>query len=139
MFYNQPSLQLPELEYNFRDYVLATNEFRQSNRYKKDEKYWLNKLDNFPSAPALPLKCNPLEIEKPTFNKCSEFLERETWDKLKQKAREKNLTPTSVLCAAYAYVLAYWSNQSQFAVNLTVFNRIPFHQDVKKSLGISQL
>ncbi|QQP77975.1 amino acid adenylation domain-containing protein [Bacillus sp. TK-2] len=135
MFYNQPSLQLPELEYNFRDYVLATNEFRQSNRYKKDEKYWLNKLDNFPSAPALPLKCNPLEIEKPTFNKCSEFLERETWNRLKQKAREKNLTPTSVLCAAYAYVLAYWSNQSQFAVNLTVFNRIPFHQDVKKIIG----
>ncbi|PDY87063.1 non-ribosomal peptide synthetase, partial [Bacillus toyonensis] len=135
MFYNQPSLQLPDLEYNFRDYVLATNEFRQSNRYKKDEKYWLNKLDNFPSAPALPLKCNPLEIEKPTFDKCSEFLERETWNKLKQKAREKNLTPTSVLCAAYAYVLAYWSNQSQFAVNLTVFNRIPFHQDVKKIIG----
>ncbi|MGX5439995.1 amino acid adenylation domain-containing protein [Bacillus thuringiensis] len=134
-FYDQPNLHLPELKYNFRDYVLAAIEFRESNRYKKDEKYWMSKLEDFPNAPALPLKCNPVEIEKPIFDKYSQFLENDKWDKLKQKARKRNLTPTSVLCAAYAYVLAYWSNQSHFAVNLTVFNRIPFHEDVKKIIG----
>ncbi|MED4400360.1 non-ribosomal peptide synthetase, partial [Metabacillus fastidiosus] len=134
-FYENPLLDLPELNYNFRDYVLASNEFKNSSLYKKDEKYWLSKLDEFPSAPALPLKCNPAEVVNPRFNKYSEFLEGEKWSRLKLQARNRNLTPTSVLCAAYAYVLAYWSNQSHFAVNLTVFNRIPFHEDVKKMIG----
>ncbi|PEU19965.1 non-ribosomal peptide synthetase, partial [Bacillus wiedmannii] len=135
LFYDQPNLYLPELQFNFRDYVLSAIEFRDSNRYKKDKKYWMDKLDDFPSAPALPLKCNPMEIVQPTFNKYSEFLSSDKWSKLKQKARNRNVTPTSVLCAAYAYVLTYWSNQNHFAVNLTVFNRIPFHEDVKKIIG----
>ncbi|MEL4011745.1 amino acid adenylation domain-containing protein, partial [Bacillus velezensis] len=134
-FYDNPLLDLSELSYNFRDYVLASNKFKRSSLYKKDEKYWMSKLDEFPSAPALPLKCKPSEIIKPRFNKYSEFLEKEKWSKLKLQARNRDLTPTSVLCAAYAYVLAYWSNQSHFAVNLTVFNRLPFHEDVKKMVG----
>ncbi|WP_367387265.1 amino acid adenylation domain-containing protein [Bacillus vallismortis] len=134
-FYDNPHLDLSELSYNFRDYVLASNKFKSSSLYKKDEKYWMSKLDEFPSAPALPLKCKPSEIIKPKFNKCADFLEKENWSKLKLQARNRDLTPTSVLCAAYAYVLAYWSNQSHFAVNLTVFNRLPFHEDVKKMVG----
>jgi amino acid adenylation domain-containing protein len=134
-FYDNPYLKLPELTYNFRDYVLASNKFKNSPLYKKDEKYWMSRLNEFPSAPVLPLKCNPSEIENPRFNKYSEFLEGDKWSRLKLQARNRNLTPTSVLCAAYAYVLAYWSNQSHFAVNLTVFNRLPFHEDVKKMIG----
>src|SRR5699024_10814404 len=97
--------------------------------------YWNSKLDQFPSAPLMPLKCKPNEVEKPKFEKVSKFLDENKWSLLKQKAKEKNLIPTSILCAAYAYVLAYWSNQEHFAINLTVFNRIPFHEDVKKMIG----
>ncbi|MEK5097378.1 amino acid adenylation domain-containing protein [Bacillus sp. FSL W8-0848] len=134
-FYENPSLQIPSLEYTFRDYVLATIEFKQTSRYKKDEKYWMDKLEHFPSAPELPLKYDPANVTKPTFKKFSTFLNEHTWNQLKKKARNKNLTPTSVLCAAYAYILAYWSHQNHFAINLTVFNRIPFHPDVKKMIG----
>ncbi|WP_139487922.1 non-ribosomal peptide synthase/polyketide synthase [Brevibacillus dissolubilis] len=134
-FYENIDLQLPDLQFNFRDYVQASAEFRQSNRYKKDEKYWMDKLEKFPGAPALPLKCDPADVEIPQFGKLSQFMDGDNWNQLKQKARKRNVTPTSVLCAAYAYVLAYWSNQDHFGVNLTVFNRIPFHEDVKKLVG----
>ncbi|WP_275667432.1 non-ribosomal peptide synthetase [Bacillus swezeyi] len=134
-FYEQPDLQLPLLEFSFRDYVLASTEFKQTNRYKKDKTYWMDKLDHFPSAPELPFKYDPAYVKKPAFKKFSTFLDEPTWNELKKKARNKNLTPTSVLCAAYAYILAYWSHQNHFAINLTVFNRIPFHPDVKKMIG----
>ncbi|NWN77335.1 non-ribosomal peptide synthetase [Bacillus sp. (in: firmicutes)] len=134
-FYENPGLQLPSLDYSFRDYVLASLEFKQTNRYKKDKQYWLDKLNNFPSAPELPLTYDPANVTKPTFKKFSTFLEQHTWTELKKKARTKNLTPTSVLCAAYAYILAYWSRQNHFAINLTVFNRMPFHPDVKNMVG----
>ncbi|MCY8595206.1 non-ribosomal peptide synthetase, partial [Bacillus haynesii] len=133
--YENPGLKLPSLEYSFRDYVLASIDFKQTSRYQKDQKYWLDKLDHFPSAPELPLKSDPAHVAKPSFKKFSTFLDGHTWNELKKKARHHNLTPTAVLCAAYAYILAYWSRQNHFAINLTVFNRIPFHPDVKNMIG----
>ncbi|MEB3130340.1 bacitracin non-ribosomal peptide synthetase BacA [Bacillus paralicheniformis] len=133
--YENPGLQLPSLEYSFRDYVLASINFKQTSRYQKDQQYWLDKLDHFPSAPELPLKSDPAHVAKPSFKKFSTFLDGHTWNELKKKARHHHLTPTSVLCAAYAYILAYWSRQNHFAINLTVFNRIPFHPDVKNMIG----
>ncbi|MCP1426501.1 bacitracin synthase 1 [Paenibacillus xylanexedens] len=127
--------ELPELQYNFRDYVQAMARFKQSARYFKDQRYWMDKLEDFPGSPALPLKCNPADINVPQFSKFSNFITGEHWNKLKQQARQHNVTPTSILCAAYAYVLAHWSNQERFGVNLTVFNRIPFHEDVKRMAG----
>ncbi|MEC0714024.1 bacitracin non-ribosomal peptide synthetase BacA [Bacillus haynesii] len=133
--YENPGLKLPSLEYSFRDYVLASIDFKQTSRYQKDQKYWLDKLDHFSSAPELPLKSDPAHVAKPSFKKFSTFLDGHTWNELKKKARHHNLTPTAVLCAAYAYILAYWSRQNHFAINLTVFNRIPFHPDVKNMIG----
>ncbi|MEC1022070.1 bacitracin non-ribosomal peptide synthetase BacA [Bacillus paralicheniformis] len=133
--YENPGLKLPSLEYSFRDYVLASIDFKQTSRYQKDQQYWLDKLDHFPSAPELPLKSDPAHVAKPSFKKFSTFLDGHTWNELKKKARHHHLTPTSVLCAAYAYILAYWSRQNHFAINLTVFNRIPFHPDVKNMIG----
>ncbi|BCE07341.1 non-ribosomal peptide synthetase [Bacillus paralicheniformis] len=133
--YENPGLKLPSLAYSFRDYVLASIDFKQTSRYQKDQKYWLDKLDHFPSAPELPLKSDPAHVAKPSFKKFSTFLDGHTWNELKKKARHYHLTPTSVLCAAYAYILAYWSRQNHFAINLTVFNRIPFHPDVKNMIG----
>nr|WP_314464357.1 non-ribosomal peptide synthetase [uncultured Clostridium sp.] len=135
LFYENPDLILPELRFNFRDYVLAQNRYKNSARYRRDEAYWLDKLNDFPVAPQLPLKCHPSDIQKPKFQKLSSYLTGEQWQKLKQKAIEKNITPASILCSAYAYVLAYWSNQNHFAINLTVFNRLPFHKDVAKMVG----
>ncbi|AIQ12431.1 non-ribosomal peptide synthetase [Paenibacillus durus] len=133
--YDHSESQLLQLKYTFRDYVLAMAEFKQSGRYLKDKHYWMDKLETFPSSPALPLKCSPAHVDVPRFKKFSNFMNGIDWNKLKQRARERNVTPTSVLCAAYAYVLAYWSNQERFGINLTVFNRIPFHEDVKKMAG----
>lgn len=52
-FYNNPSLVLPQLNYTFRDYMLALEEFKKTDEYKSAKKYWLDKIDEFPSAPAL--------------------------------------------------------------------------------------
>ena len=55
-FYNNPSLVLPQLNYTFRDYMLALEEFKKTDEYKSAKKYWLDKIDEFPSAPALIFK-----------------------------------------------------------------------------------
>ena len=51
------------------------------------------------------------------------------------RAKENNVTVSSILCTAFSKVLGYWSNQPKHAINLTVFNRYPFHKDVNKIIG----
>ncbi len=134
-YYQNPELKLSELEFTFRDYILALEDLKKSEIYQNDREYWLSKLDDFPSAPALPYKCNPSEITKPHFNRQRKVFTKDEWASLKKIAKQKNLTPSAVLSTAYAEVLAFWSNQPKLAFNLTIFNRFPFHQDVNQVIG----
>ena len=53
-----------------------------------------------------------------------------------EKCRPKNnITPSALLCTAYANVLGFWSNQERLAINLTIFNRYPFHEDLERIVG----
>ena len=128
--------ETPEkISLTFRDYMMAYKEFKKSETYKKDKVFWLSKIEDFPTAPSLPLAKDPSLISKPKFRRLSRSFEKIEWEKFRKKAKENNLTPSAVLCAAYASVLGLWSNQSSLALNLTVFNRYPFHPDVNKIIG----
>ncbi|HEX3045685.1 MAG TPA: amino acid adenylation domain-containing protein [Bacillota bacterium] len=132
---SDPNRSLPELHYTFRDYVLAYRELKKSEAYQADKEYWLNKLDEFPPAPALPYIKDPASIAKPRFSRKINLLGREEWERLKKLAQRNSVTPSMLLCAIYADVLAFWSNQPHLAINLTVFNRVPLHPDVNRIVG----
>ncbi|MBN3526500.1 non-ribosomal peptide synthetase [Paenibacillus apiarius] len=134
-YYNQPDRLLPELPVTFRDYMMSYTDFQNSESYAKDKQYWLNKLEDFPEAPALLYATKPENIIKPHFYRKTNHLNEDVYKKLKKKAREYNVTPSAVLCTAFAKVLSYWSNQERIALNCTVFNRFPFHEDVYSLIG----
>ncbi|MEE4561814.1 amino acid adenylation domain-containing protein [Paenibacillus polymyxa] len=134
-FYHEPNWMPSQLQSTFRDYILALQDFKNSETYKQDKLYWLNKLDDFPAAPELPLKANPSGVTEPRFCRLEQEIDRETWEEIKKQAYQYNITPTAALLAAYAEVMAFWSNQPHLAVSLTVFNRLPFHQDVNDMIG----
>ncbi len=134
-FYINPNLELPPLDFTFRDYILAAKELKDSDIYQTDKEYWLNKLEDFPPAPQLPLACKPSEIKQPLFKKLSKHFSKEEWTVLQEIAQKNNTTPSVLLSTAFAQVLAYWSNQRRFAINVTLFNRFPFHKDVEKIVG----
>lgn len=134
--YDNPGLELPELNFTFKDYIEAYEEFKNSEFYHKERAYWINKLSDFPQAPALTLKKDPKDVSIPhRFRRCEKVINKNDWIRIKQKAFEKNLTPAALMCTAYVEVLAFWSNQKRFAIDLTVFNRYPFHKDVEKIVG----
>jgi len=134
-YYENPDEKLPSLDITFRDYMIGLEDFKQSDLYEADKHYWLGRLEDFPAAPALVFKQDPAAIGKPHFSRLSKTFSKEEWNHIKNVAQEINVTPSSLLCTAYAEVLAYWSNQPDFAINLTVFNRYPFHQDVDRIIG----
>ncbi len=134
-FYLEPERPEQELQFSFRDYFLAMEELRGTPVYARDRDYWLARLETFPAAPVLPFKCNPSEVETPRFERHHYTMKAEQWQALKKIARQKVVTPSVVLCTAYADVLAYWSNQEKLALNLPIFNRLPFHPDVGRVVG----
>lgn len=134
-FYNNIELVKPPINFTFRDYLIALEEFKKSDAYVEDKKYWISKLDDFPQAPALPLKQDPANVSVPHFKRHSKVFSKEEWELIKKKAQEKNITPSALLGTAFAQVLSFWSGQSKLAINMTVFNRYPFHENVNSIIG----
>ena len=134
-FYMNPDNEPDELSINFRDYMIAYQQMKNSSIYQIDRQYWMKKLDDFPSSPEILLKQKPSNIRKPHFRSFSKTIDKERWSQLKSIALKKNITPSALLLTAYSYVLEHWSNQKEMTINLTVFNRYPFHREVDKIVG----
>jgi tyrocidine synthetase-3 len=134
-FCQNPDLELPELEFTYRDYAIAYEKIKSEDKYKAIKQYWLDQLKDFPISPNLPLKCDPSKIASPLFKRKQTIFRKKEWKKLKEIARKNNVTPSVLICTAYAEVLSYWSNQTALAINVTLFNRYPFHPDVDKIIG----
>jgi len=127
--------ELPPLSLTFRDYVLAEQAFRQSPGFQKALDYWQSRLPELPPAPELPLAVAPSTLEQPRFERRSGRLAPEVWTSLQQRGNQAGLTPSGVLLAAFGEVLAVWSRQPRFTLNLTLFNRLPLHPEVNQIVG----
>ncbi|MED3063817.1 AMP-binding protein, partial [Bacillus thuringiensis] len=134
-YYYKPNQKLESLSFDFQDYMFIYDEMKQIGEYKTAKDYWTSKLPDFPFAPSLLLKKDPAEIATPKFQSLTKILDNEKWTKLRKLAQEKEVTPSALLCTIYGDVLAYWSNQRRLAINLTVFNRYPVHDEVEQIVG----
>ncbi len=133
--YQNPEIQLKPLELTFRDYVLAEQRLQESELYENSKQYWLNRIDSLPPAPELPLAINPSSLKNYECQRFEGQLDKATWQQLKLRAGEVGLTPSAVLLAAFAEVLAFWSKSPKFTMNLALFNRVPLHPQVNDILG----
>jgi amino acid adenylation domain-containing protein len=134
-FYRNPEVPLPPLDLSFRDYVIADVQLREQTVYKKSQEYWLERLANLPPAPEIPLAKNPGSLSHPRFVRLQTRLEPEVWLRMKAHATRKGLTPSGMICAAYAELLGMWSKSPEFSINLTLFNRLPLHRQVNQIIG----
>ncbi|HYC88908.1 MAG TPA: amino acid adenylation domain-containing protein [Thermoanaerobaculia bacterium] len=133
--YRDPQLVLPQLDLSFRDYVLAELELTNSEEHERALAAWRERLADLPSAPELPLAVNPASITSPRFVRRRFRLEGAEWQRFRERAQAARLTPSGVLLTAYATVLAVWSSNRRFTLNLTLFNRQPLHPQVYDIVG----
>lgn len=128
--YKDENCELPEIEVTFRDYQMLEMKNLNSPKYKEDEKYWLDRLADFPAAPELPLDVK--EDAAARFSRYQVSLSREEWKKIKELASKKSLTPTSAVLAVFSSVIGTWSSNEEYCINLTLLNR-------KMYKGVQQL
>jgi amino acid adenylation domain-containing protein/non-ribosomal peptide synthase protein (TIGR01720 family) len=133
--YVNPDQPSKHIDLSFRDYVLAEAQLNDSALYQRSQQYWLDRLSTLPPAPDLPLAKNPNTVTQPRFVRRYGELSTPLWQQLKQRAARAGVTPSGLLLAAFSEVLATWSKTPKFTINLTLFNRLPLHEQVNDIVG----
>ncbi|NWO06484.1 MAG: amino acid adenylation domain-containing protein [Alteromonadaceae bacterium] len=130
-----PGQPLQEIGLTFRDYVISMKSATAESAYQLAREYWSEQVANFPGPPSLPLAVNPQDIDTPKFERRSRTFKQEQWQRLKKICGIHQLTPTCLMIDVLSEVLASWTQQKQFALNLTLFNRQDIHADVTSVVG----
>ena len=134
-FYLHPEANLPPLDLTFRDYLLASHALEETHTYRESREYWLKRLPTLPQSPELPLLMNPASVRHPRYVRRTARIDAATWKSLKETGSHISLTPSGILLAAYAEILAIWSKSPRFTINLTLFNRPPLHEQSNNIIG----
>ncbi|MCL1127458.1 non-ribosomal peptide synthetase/type I polyketide synthase [Shewanella surugensis] len=129
------AVKLPALEINFQDYIKQYKKIRSSILFKESKKYWLNKIDAYDLGIGLPMIADPVTVTNPVLKTLTTIIPKKTWENLKDKAQQHQLSLTSVILFAYGLVLTSWSGQLSFCINMTLFNRLPLHKQINDILG----
>jgi tyrocidine synthetase-3 len=126
--------KLPELRIQYKDYAVWQQEWRQSEAYQKQEKYWLESFEE--EAPIIQLPTDyPRPMEK-SFegNQRSIVLEPKVTKAIRQLAQKNQTTVYMVLLAAYNILLSKYSGQEDIVVGTPVAGRN--HRDVEPLIGM---
>ncbi|CAI1565611.1 Tyrocidine synthase III [Serratia quinivorans] len=133
--YRYPQQALPPLSINFRDYQLAYEQLKTTERYREDQQYWQQRLPELPFGPALATACRPDSISAPSFARQSFSLSADVWQALQARIRQAKISPTVPFLTLYGQVLARWSANQHFLINLTLFQREDLHPETQRLLG----
>ncbi|MFD2176706.1 non-ribosomal peptide synthetase [Veronia pacifica] len=133
--YYDDSVELSPLSLSFRDYVLVLRDQQSGTAYQQAEKYWQERIKTLPAAPLLPLKKELADISKPRFERLYHRLPANEWRSIKQQAKKHGVTTTVVLLNVFSHVLARWCRESRFTLNMTLFNRQPWHSEMDQIVG----
>lgn len=135
ILYQNLQAQLPPIRISYRDYLLAERELRSGKLYQRDKAYWWNRIDSIPPAPGLPVQVKSANGEKHIFTRRRFRLSKQKWQQVKQRGASIGVTASNILLTAFSDVLALWSKEPHFTLNMTFFNRLPLHEDVYKLVG----
>ncbi|WP_297135918.1 condensation domain-containing protein [uncultured Eubacterium sp.] len=130
-YLKKDSINVPQI--TFRDYLSAERKLKESERYVNDKRYWEKRIAYLPDAPELPTLS--AEDVKKNFTRKLLCLDSERWNSFKDAAKKLGITPSTAILTAYSDVIAKWSCNKSFCINLTVLNRFPLHDDVTDIVG----
>ncbi|KFG09885.1 MULTISPECIES: non-ribosomal peptide synthetase [Streptomyces] len=108
--------------YTFQRYLAERAETRRSER-ETARAYWQRRLPELPGGPRLPLAVEPAALPVTRFVRRTHELAPGEWRALRQRAARAGVTPAVLLATAFSEVLARFSGEDRFLLNLPLFDR----------------
>ncbi|EPH02562.1 amino acid adenylation domain-containing protein [Propionibacterium sp. oral taxon 192 str. F0372] len=124
---------LPEVKLTFSQYLELESKMKEGTDYDRDRRFWMDRLDTLPGAPKLPVLS--IEQDQRCFDRLECQIDAVSWACLQESCRAQQTTPTALLATIYGMVLAKWSQENHFCINLTLLNRMPLHPEVQRVVG----
>ncbi|MBP5910830.1 hypothetical protein F3K40_44910 [Streptomyces sp. LBUM 1478] len=103
--------------YTFQRYLAERAETRRSER-ETARAYWQRRLPELPGGPRLPLAVEPAALPVTRFVRRTHELAPGEWRALRQRAARAGVTPAVLLATAFSEVLARFSGEDRFLLNL---------------------
>jgi tyrocidine synthetase-3 len=115
--------QLPEKDFQYKDYAVWQQTFNKTDKWKKQEQYWIDELKGTLPVLNLPLDF-PRPNEKVFEGELLDFqLSEELTERLKQVAIDENTTLYVVLLTAYFTLLYKYSGTEDIIIGAPVAGR----------------
>lgn len=120
--YREPTIVLPPLQRSLLAEVTARVESAATCRSSSggSADWWRGRLSELPGAPALPITNTS---EAPRSVRLHHWLDADAQRTLTERARSAGLTVSALLLTVFAEVVAAWSADHRFLLNLPVFDR----------------
>ncbi|GAA0193997.1 hypothetical protein GCM10009122_57140 [Fulvivirga kasyanovii] len=118
--YEQPSKELPPVEYGYSRYRARVDSLRQSAQYATSKAYWENKLKKIVPGP------NLIEQKAGVPHRRLTGISQD-WAALKMKARQYNITEDTLLFSLYALAIGSICKEERFSIVYVDWKRSPIH------------
>lgn len=126
---------LPGFDFHMADYLASLRAFQESDTYARHRDYWQSRAPGFPAPISLPVLTDIDRVRQPVFRRLQAAFDRGRWDRIKRAAAENNVTPASLICAAYCRILSEYCNEEHYCINITMFNRLGFYEHLNEFMG----
>ena len=114
LLHADPGRQLEPVPLTFRDWQLQRA--GEDAGRERDRRYWRERLDTLPDAPALPLTGTLRDVSPVRFTRRRVDLPGPRWRQLCRTARGERMLPAALLAHVFAETLAAWSATANFTL-----------------------
>ncbi len=108
--------------FNVSSYVKNVAAIKNSDRYSRTLRNWLEQLDTFPSGPVLPISQHLGKPRRSKLVRRKHVVSPLQWGSLVKKADELGITPTAIVLAAFGLVLSFWSKVPNFSITMLTYS-----------------
>ncbi|KUO05283.1 non-ribosomal peptide synthetase [Streptomyces caeruleatus] len=132
--YEDPGTPLPAIRTSYPEYLAERADVRRLSR-DQAQRWWQQRIPGLPSAPELPLVPEAERTDPTRVTRRHHWLPPDEKRRLTARAHQHGLTPAMAVATAFSEVLAAWSGQPRFLLNVPMFDRRGSHPDVDLLVG----
>ncbi|PPF56360.1 non-ribosomal peptide synthetase, partial [Clavibacter michiganensis] len=120
----EPERPLPAIHRDVRAELAARAARAAASRTTADARWWRERVPDLPAGPALPVRDDAERADaSPRSRRLHHRVDAEGLRLLEAASRARGLTVAAVLATAFAEVVAAWSADGRFLLNLPVLDR----------------
>lgn len=132
--YEDPGAALPPIRTSYPEYLAERADVRRLSR-EQAQRWWQQRLPELPSAPELPVVPEAERTDPTRVTRRHHWLPPDEKRRLTARAHQHGLTPAMAVATAFSEVLAAWSGQPRFLLNVPMFDRRGSHPDIDLLVG----